>query len=104
MQTILTIIECAAALFVLWHAVCALNSMSHRSNHGMRAGVVLIAVGTFFEMAQVALFGHRPDLPETLTLLGLAIGTYFNRRTGRCPCLFDRRFGMCDDGSQKGAR
>lgn len=93
MQALIAIIQCAAALFVLWYAICALNAMNPRTAHGLRMGVVLIAVGTFFTFVHVSFFGHRPELPEVLTLVGLALGTYYNRRTARCPCLFDKRMG-----------
>ncbi len=89
MIVFLAIAQIFATGFVLWHAICAINSMSHKTSHGVRAGMVLIATGCFFEIAQTAFFDHVPDVPETLTMLGVAIGTAYNRRSARCPCIMN---------------
>ena len=91
---LLSIIQTLAAGYVLWHALCAINAMSRRTHHGIRAGVVLIAIGAFFEMAQI-LWAHVPDLPEIILLVGVAVGTHYNKRAGRCPCVVIDRGNEC---------
>ncbi len=90
----LSVLQTIAAIYVLWHAVCAINAMSPRTHHGIRIGVTMIAVGAFFEAAQI-LWGHVPDIPELLMLAGVAVGTHYNKRSGRCPCVVIDRTEQC---------
>jgi hypothetical protein len=90
----LSILQTVAAVYVLWHALCAINAMTHRTHHGIRLGVLLIAIGAFFEAAQI-LWAHEPDIPEILILLGVAIGTHYNKRAARCPCVVIDRSERC---------
>ena len=94
MTLLISIIQTIAAAYVLWHALCAINAMSVRTHHGVRVGVILIAIGAFFEMAQI-LWQHQPDMPEMLVLIGIAIGTHYNKRANRCPCVVIDRTNEC---------
>lgn len=76
----------AGVLFVLWHCICALNAMTPRTRHGLRAAVSVLAIGCFAEGAMV-IAGHSPGLGELLLVAGLALGTHYNRRVGICPCV-----------------
>lgn len=91
---LLSIIQAIAAGYVLWHALCAINAMSRRTHHGVRVGVILIAVGSFFECAQI-LWAHAPNIPEILILIGVAVGTHYNKRANRCPCVVIDRTNDC---------
>lgn len=100
MKEVLVISQVLATSFLVWHSICALNSMSHKTSHGVRAGVILISVGCFFELTQTVLLNHIPDAPEVMTMIGLAIGTAYNRRGARCPCIMNGT-EFCTKSSKK---
>jgi hypothetical protein len=86
MDAILSVTQILGTVFVAWHSFCSALYMSRKTNHGIRAGIILMGSGALYE-AMITLAGHVPDPAEMLVILGLCLITFFNRRAAQCPCV-----------------
>ncbi len=77
---------CAAV--VLFNAFTALNRMTAKTHHGIRAAFVLIAAGAFGELMAIMQDEHIPGIAESLFFVGVGFLNFIDRRAlVRCPYL-----------------
>lgn len=86
MPALVTVAQFVGCVYLVWHAFCSAWSMSSKTNHGIRLGVIFIGTGALHE-AMAVLVGHVPDWAEVITITGLCLITFFNQRASRCPCI-----------------
>lgn len=68
-----------AAAITLFCAIGNINRMSKRTHHGIRAAYVLMAAGSFGEVAAI-FSGHQPGVAESLFMVGIGMLDFMNRR------------------------
>lgn len=79
---VLVAISCAV---IMVYSVLAINKMSLKTNHVMRAAYILMATGSFGELAHIFVKDHLPSIEEALFILGVGIFIVAERRILRCP-------------------
>ena len=90
MNTLIQLIVIIAAAAVLFDSIGHVNGMSRKTNHGIRAAYILIAVGAFGEMTAI-LAGHVPGIPESLFVTGWGALLFLDQRIAlRCPVIQDK--------------
>lgn len=76
---ILQILVCFSAALTATYCLSAINRMTGKTHHGIRAAYVLIAAGAFGEIIGV-LGGHEPGIAECLFVLGCGLLDFVDRR------------------------
>lgn len=76
---VLQILVCFAAAITATYCLAAINRMTGKTHHGVRAAYVLIAAGAFGEIIGV-LEGHMPGIAESLFVLGCGLLDFVDRR------------------------
>jgi hypothetical protein len=76
---ILQLLVCFAAATTATYCLGAINRMTAKTHHGVRAAYVLIAAGAVGEILAI-LEGHVPGIAESLFLIGCGMLDFVDRR------------------------
>lgn len=72
-EALLTIINAAAALLVLWTSICTLNFMTPRTPPGSRLAYIFLGVGAAAMLLGPVYFEHKPTVGGTVMATGVAL-------------------------------
>lgn len=76
---LLQILVVFAAAVTAFYCICCISRMTPKTNHGIRAAYILIAVGAAAEV-QAIFEGHIPGIGETLFVVGCGLLDFVDRR------------------------
>lgn len=79
-NSILAGLTFSASVISLITLIGMVNQMTHKTNHFIRAGVLVLSSGDFNLAAQILILNCTPTVSETLLSVGAAIYLTFNRR------------------------